>query len=87
MSDSRIIVITDADFLTNSYIDFYSNAQMGINAINWITEPDYKLFVDNKKIDIKTFDLTSREKRQVLVVLVLTPFLILLIGLFVWIKQ
>ena len=33
-SDTRLIVFTDADFLTNVYINQYSNAQMGLNIVN-----------------------------------------------------
>lgn len=48
-SDTRIAVFTDSDFLTNNFIDVYSNARMGLNVINWLTDADYKVFVAEKK--------------------------------------
>ena len=39
-SDTRIIVFTDADFLTNIFVNQYSNAVMGLNLFNWLSELD-----------------------------------------------
>ncbi|MCK4830707.1 GldG family protein, partial [bacterium] len=38
LSDTRIIIFTDADFLSNAFIAQYNNAEMGLNAINWLSE-------------------------------------------------
>jgi ABC-type uncharacterized transport system involved in gliding motility auxiliary subunit len=83
-SDTRIIVFTDADFLSNVYIDQYSNAQMGLNVVNWLLELDYTVFLDKKDIELERLDLSSKQARQLLVILFLTPFLIALTGLLVW---
>jgi ABC-type uncharacterized transport system involved in gliding motility auxiliary subunit len=86
-SDTRIIVITDADFLTNLYIGQYSNARLGINAFHWLTEMDYKVFLNQKNIEIDRLDLTSMQKRIVGFILVLIPLFIVIIGIMVWIRQ
>jgi ABC-type uncharacterized transport system involved in gliding motility auxiliary subunit len=83
-SDTRIIVFTDADFLSNVYVDQYSNAQMGLNAVNWLTELDYNVFLEQKDVEVERLDLTSKQRRQLLVVLFLMPFLIAMSGLLVW---
>jgi ABC-type uncharacterized transport system involved in gliding motility auxiliary subunit len=83
-SDTRIIVFTDADFLSNVYVDQYSNAQMGLNVVNWLAELDYKVFLEQKDIEVERLDLTSKQRRQLLVVLFLMPFLIAMGGLLVW---
>lgn len=85
-SDTRIIVFTDADFLTNVYIDQYSNAQMGLNIINWLAELDYTTFLNPREIKVERLDLTSKQKRQVLVILFLLPFGFAIVGLVVWMK-
>jgi ABC-type uncharacterized transport system involved in gliding motility auxiliary subunit len=85
-SDTRLIVFTDADFLTNVYIDQYSNAQMGLNIVNWLSELDYKAFLGNKKIAVERLDLTSKQKRQVIVVLFLLPFTFIIVGLIIWLR-
>jgi ABC-type uncharacterized transport system involved in gliding motility auxiliary subunit len=48
-SDTRIVAFTDVDFLTNIYINKYSNAEMGLNIVNWLSELDYKVFLDQKE--------------------------------------
>ena len=75
-SDTRIIVFTDADFLTNIYINQYSNAEMGLNIVNWLAELDYKAFLDQKEIKVQRLDLTSKERRKIAAILFLMPVLI-----------
>jgi len=86
-SATRLIVFTDADFLTNVYINQYSNAQMGLNIVNWLAELDYKVFLSSKTIQVQRLDLTSRQKRQVAVVLFLLPFFFLVAGMVVWLRS
>lgn len=86
-SDTRLIVFTDADFLSNVYINQYSNAQMGLNLVNWLAELDYKPFVNAKEIEVQRLDLTSKQKRQVIVILFLLPFFFVVAGLAVWLRK
>ena len=86
LSDTRLIVFTDADFLSNVYIEQYSNAQMGLNLVNWLAELDYKTFISAKEIKVERLDLTSQQKRQVIVILFLLPFLLVISGLVVWLR-
>jgi len=86
-SDTRIIVFTDADFLTNAYIGSYSNAQMGLNAINWLSELDYKVFVDQKEFKVDRLDLTSKQKKLIIIILILMPVVIGIFGVGVWMQR
>jgi ABC-type uncharacterized transport system involved in gliding motility auxiliary subunit len=86
ISDTRLIVFTDADFLTNVYIDQYSNAQMGLNVVNWLSELDYKTFLGDKKIAVERLDLTSKQTRQVIVILLFLPFFFIIVGLIIWLR-
>lgn len=86
-SDTRLIVFTDADFLSNVYINQYSNAQMGLNLVNWLAQHDYKTFVSAKEIKVERLDLTSKQKRQVIVILLLLPFIFAVWGLVVWLRS
>ena len=85
-SDTRLIVFTDADFLSNVYINQYSNAQMGLNLVNWLGELDYKTFVNAKQVKVERLDLTSKQRRQVIVILFLLPFIIVIGGCVVWLR-
>jgi ABC-type uncharacterized transport system involved in gliding motility auxiliary subunit len=86
-SDTRFMVFTDADFLTNAYIDQYSNGALGMNAINWLSELDYRVFQDRKGVKIEALNLTSRQKRVVASILFLLPVGILVAGLLVWLRR
>lgn len=86
-SDTRLIVFTDSDFLTNVYIDQYSNAQMGLNVLNWLSELDSKPFLGDKKMTVERLDLTSKQKRQVIVILFFMPFSFLILGVVMWLRN
>ena len=86
-SDTRIIVFSDADFLTNAHISKYSNARMGLNIFNWVSELDYQIFVDPKEIRGDRLDLTSKQKRLIAIILLAMPVLIAAGGLVVWRRQ
>ncbi len=86
-SDTRIIVFTDADFLTNAYINQYSNAKMGLNIINWLSELDYHVFIDKKEVKVERLDLTSQQRRLIAAILFLIPLFITAGGIVVWMRE
>lgn len=86
-SDTLIAVFTDADFLSNAFIGQYSNAQLGLNVIKWLTQIHEEIFIDPKKVMGDRLDLTSRQKRAVLVILVTIPVLIVVAGVIAWLKR
>ncbi len=86
-SDTRLAVFTDADFLSNAFIGQYSNAEMGLNVINWLSEMDYQVFIDRKDAGVERLDLTSRQKRIVAVILWAMPIFIAAGGIIVWMRQ
>jgi len=92
-SDTRLKVFTDAEFLSNVYINQYSNAQMGLNLVNWLAVSDYKTFVSTKEIRVERLDLTSQQKRLVIVIVIVIkilfflPILFFIAGLVVLMKK
>lgn len=86
-TDTRLIVFSDADFLSNAYIKQYSNAAMGLNVVNWLSELDYQVFIDQKIIRVERLDLTSQQKRLIVALLLLMPFLIFMWGIWVWMRR
>jgi ABC-type uncharacterized transport system involved in gliding motility auxiliary subunit len=84
LSDTRIIVFTDADFLSNAYIKQYSNAQLGLNIVNWLSELDYQVIVGQEEVKVERLDLTSKQRRMIAVILFLIPMFIALCGIVVW---
>ncbi|MCA9402806.1 MAG: GldG family protein [Candidatus Omnitrophica bacterium] len=86
-SNTRVIVITDADFISNAYVDAYSNARLGVNAINWLTEHDYETYLNMPNIEVPRLDLTSKQKQLIIYILVLVPGLLVSVGLLIWLKH
>ncbi len=86
-SDTRIIIFTDTDFLSNAFIGQYSNAAMGFNVITWLSELDYQAFVSQKEIKVERLDLTSKQKRMVAIALIFMPVLIAISGIMIWVRQ
>jgi len=86
-SDTRIVVFTDTDFLSNAFIEKYSNAELGLNVISWLSDVEYKIFIDPKEIKVERLDLTSKQKRIVAVILVVIPLLIGIGGIMIWLKH
>ena len=86
-SDTRLIIFTDTDFLSNVFIGQYSNALMGLNVITWLSELDYQPFLDQKDIKVERLYLTSKQKRMVAVILFLLPVLIAISGIMVGVGQ
>lgn len=86
-ADTKIIVFTDSDFATNSFINQYSNADIILNSISWLSELENIISIENKKVSVERLDLSDKQKRLVVVVLVLMPILIAGCGGLVWWKQ
>lgn len=88
-SDTRLMVFTDADFLSNAFIDQFSNGQMAMNVMNWLVDADFQAGLSSRNTDHKTqrLDLTSAQKIPVLAGLLLLPLVILASGIFVWIRR
>jgi cytochrome b subunit of formate dehydrogenase len=59
---------------------------MGLNLVNWLAELDYKTYISAKETKVERLDLTSQQKRQVIVILFLLPFFLAISGLVVWLR-
>lgn len=86
-SDTRLIVFTDVDFISNAFINQYSNANLGLNLINWLSEEDYQIFINKKSVEVERLDLTSRQRRMIVLFLIMVPLFIAARGVFVWLKM
>jgi len=87
LADTHIAVFTDADFLSNAFIEKYSNAKLGLNVINWLLASEQKIFIDRKDIEIERLELTNKQKRIVIVILFLAPLFIAVGGIVTWLQR
>ena len=60
---------------------------MGLNIINWLSELDYRVFIDQKEIKVERFDLTSKQKRIIVSILFLMSVLVGTAGIMTWLRQ
>ncbi len=88
-SDTRMIVFTDADFLSNAFIDQFSNGRMAMNIINWLVDPDFQSDLTSKdlKQTVERMDLTSAQKITTGAALAVMPLVIVLAGIMVLMRR
>jgi len=86
-ADTKIVVITDADFITNQFIYHYSNAGMFLSAVRWLAETDYVILGKEKNVQVEFLDLTSVQIRMITVILIAIPIIIGVFGVLVWYKS
>ncbi len=86
-TDTKLIVFTDADFMTNAFIDQFSNATLALNSIFWLSDLDAIPINKNQDLKVETLNLTSQETRVIVVILFLIPVTILGLGFCVWWRQ
>ncbi len=86
-SETRLIVIADADFASNAFIDQYSNGQLILNSIKWLTDADFIAIPSKTKNHIARIDLTSKQLRIVTVIMWFVPVMIMAIGILIWWKE
>ncbi len=86
-ADTKIIVISDADFASNAFIRKYSNADLVLNALSWLSDIEKTAAIDSKTVSVEQLDLTSRQIRLIVVILMAVPLAIAWVGIIVWWKQ
>ena len=87
IADTKIIVFTDSDFASNAFIGQYSNAEMILNCISWLSDLEKVIPIKDKDLHVERLDLTSRQIRLVVIILVAIPILIVCGGCLVWWRQ
>ncbi len=87
-AQSRIVVIGDSDFATNSFFHILGNGNLFLNAVNYLAEQEDLIGVEPRTYDSPRVNLTNRQmKGTFLLSVVLIPALLALIGFAVWWRQ
>lgn len=85
---SRLVVVGDSDFATNSFFHQMGNGKMFLNAVNYLAAQENLIGVEPRTFDQPRVNLTNRQlKGTFFLSLVLIPALLALIGFAVWWKQ
>jgi ABC-type uncharacterized transport system involved in gliding motility auxiliary subunit len=81
----RVVVIGDSDFVRNRYVSEFYNADLFLNAVNWIVGEESFITIDRKLPRASIAVLTNQQFQNFRYLsMFVAPELILLIGIAVW---
>jgi ABC-type uncharacterized transport system involved in gliding motility auxiliary subunit len=85
---SRIAVVGDSDFATNSFFHIMGNGKLFLNTVNYLVSRENLIGLEPRTYDMPRVNLTNRQmKGTVFLSVVLIPALLALIGTAVWWRQ
>ena len=85
---SRIAVVGDVDFATNSFFHFLGNGNLFLNTINYLAAQENLIGIEPRTYDLPRLSVTNRHIKATFVLTVLfVPFILAIIGTVVWWKQ
>ena len=85
---SRIAVIGDSDFATNSFYHIMGNGKLFLNTVNYLASKENLIGIAPRTYDVPRVNLTNRQIHgTVFLTIVLIPALMALVGIAVWWRQ
>jgi ABC-type uncharacterized transport system involved in gliding motility auxiliary subunit len=85
---SRVIIVGDSDFATNSFFHVLGNGQLFLNAVSYLAAQENLIGIQPALRELPRFNLTNRQmKGTFFIALFLIPSLLSLIGTAVWWRQ
>ncbi len=85
---SRIAVVGDSDFATNSFFHIMGNGAFFLNAVNYLAAQENLIGLTPRSADLPRVNLTNRQMKATFVLAVaLVPAVLAMVGTAVWWKQ
>ncbi len=85
---SRIAVVGDSDFATNSFFHIMGNGKLFLNTINYLAARENLIGIEPRTYDLPRVNLTNRQmKGTFFLSIILIPALMALVGIAVWWRQ
>ena len=82
---TRMVLIGDSDFATNSHFRNGNNSDLFLTAVNWLTAGEEIISVDRKALVVRRLLLNPEQRRFLHVSSIgLLPLLLLIAGVYVW---
>ncbi len=86
--NSRIVVVGDSDFATNSFFHVLGNGNLFLNAVNYLSAQENLIGIEPKTYDLPRVNLTNRQmKGTFFLSIIFVPGILLLVGIAVWWRQ
>lgn len=85
IKNSRVIVVGDSDFATNSFFHILGNGTLFLNAVNYLAAQENLIGLEPRTFDLPRVNLTNRQMKGTFVLsIILIPALMAIIGIVVW---
>src|SRR5205809_51386 len=85
---SRIAVVGDSDFATNSFFHIMGNGTLFLNAVNYLAAQENLIGIQPRTHDLPRVNLTNRQmKGTFFLSVILVPALLAVVGTAVWWRQ
>jgi ABC-type uncharacterized transport system involved in gliding motility auxiliary subunit len=85
---SRVAVIGDSDFATNSFFHFLGNGGLFINTVSYLTGQEDLIGIRPRSRDLPSLSMTNRQMKATFALTTLAvPALLALVGVSVWWRQ
>jgi ABC-type uncharacterized transport system involved in gliding motility auxiliary subunit len=85
---SRIAVVGDSDFATNSFFHIMGNGTLFLNTVNYLAAQENLIGIQPRTADLPRINLTNRQmKGTFFLAVILVPALLAVVGTAVWWKQ
>jgi ABC-type uncharacterized transport system involved in gliding motility auxiliary subunit len=85
---SRIAVVGDSDFATNSFFHIMGNGKLFLNTVNYLAARENLIGLEPRTYDLPRVNLTNRQmKGTFFMAVILIPALLAVVGFAVWWKQ
>ena len=85
---SRVVVVGDSDFATNSFFHILGNGSLFINAVNYLSARTDLIGIEPRTYDLPYVNLTNRQMKSTFFLsIILVPALMAFLGIAVWWRQ
>jgi ABC-type uncharacterized transport system involved in gliding motility auxiliary subunit len=85
---SRIAVVGDSDFATNSFFHIMGNGNLFLNTVNYLAARENLIGLEPRTYDLPRVNLTNRQMKGTFVLtVILVPALLAVVGTAVWWRQ
>lgn len=85
---SRLVVVGDSDFATNSFFHILGNGDLFLNAVNYLTAQENLIGIEPRTRELPEINFTNRQMKGAFFLSVfLLPLILALIGTAVWWRQ
>lgn len=86
--EQRVVVIGDADFLSNRYLGNGSNLEIGSNLVNWLSHDDRLISISPRPAPDTRLELSTWQQMLIAIFFLLAlPLGLLVCGLRIWLKR